>query len=274
VQRATKFTRYLPEFGWKPYVITVKDIQYYAKDFSLLDEVKHIPLIRTGSLDPARIAYLINKLIPPKGLNKNPSASTGGRLPKIFRHIFYPDSKGLWSIFANRKIASLRKQIQFDAIFSTSPPISSHLLLAKYNLPWIADFRDYWTIGDGIYTPTKWHRRRYHTIMRTIVNRASKIIAVSEPIADSIRSHVSPNEGEKVEIIPNGFDPNDFANISPIQFDRFTFIYNGSLYPLCTPDQFLSALDLIITENAQIIRKFRQFDPIIFTNKETLNPST
>jgi hypothetical protein len=43
VQRATKFARYLPHFGWQPHIITVKDIYYYALDETLLKEVGHGP---------------------------------------------------------------------------------------------------------------------------------------------------------------------------------------------------------------------------------------
>ena len=53
VQRAVKFVKYLPEFGWSATVLTVDDIPYYAFDPTLLDEIKHVSIERVRSLDPA-----------------------------------------------------------------------------------------------------------------------------------------------------------------------------------------------------------------------------
>lgn len=39
VQRVLKFAKYLPEFGWEPIVLTVKDADYPARDESLLKEI-------------------------------------------------------------------------------------------------------------------------------------------------------------------------------------------------------------------------------------------
>ena len=40
VQRAVKFVKYLPQFGWTPEVITVKPVRYHACDESLLSDVQ------------------------------------------------------------------------------------------------------------------------------------------------------------------------------------------------------------------------------------------
>ena len=54
VQRTLKFVKYLPQFGWKPIVLTVTPTGYFAQDESLLDELngKDIEIVRVGSLDP------------------------------------------------------------------------------------------------------------------------------------------------------------------------------------------------------------------------------
>ncbi|MBN1894297.1 glycosyl transferase family 1, partial [bacterium] len=55
VQRALKFAKYLPEFGWKASVLTVRETSYYARDESLLKEAKGADIIRTESFDPMRL---------------------------------------------------------------------------------------------------------------------------------------------------------------------------------------------------------------------------
>lgn len=256
VQRATKFARYLPEYGWQPYVITVKDILYYAKDVSLLDEVSHLTIIRTGSLDPARLI----KLFPfPAGQAKR-EGGAGDRisgLSAFSRHFFYPDSKILWRPFARQKIRSLQRRIQFHAVFSTAPPISSHLIAAKTGLPWVADFRDYWTIGDGIFAPTAWHRKKYRQIMQIITKRAAKITAVSLPIADSIKEIAKETDRNKIVVLPNGFDTNDFKHVAPRRFGKFTIVYSGNLNSKRMPVNFFRALELIFTERPALQDKIQ-----------------
>src|ERR1019366_1061289 len=46
VQRTMKFVKYLPEFGWRPIVLTAGEMPYYAHDDSLLEELN--PLVDTG----------------------------------------------------------------------------------------------------------------------------------------------------------------------------------------------------------------------------------
>ncbi len=262
VQRSTKFARYLPEFGWHPYVVTVKDILYYAFDDTLLDEVSHLPIYRTGSLDPARVAKALSFVnLKQKGrqpkIHENKTDTQLSSLANILRKVFYPDSKILWIPFAMNKIRTLSSKIHFDAVYSTSPPVSAHLIAGKLNLPWIADFRDYWTTEEEIYAPTKWHKRKYHKIMSIISQNAEKIVAVSEPIADSIRSNAKEQDKKKVVLIPNGFDPSDFTNIIPRKFDKFTITYLGNLNPQRSPNLLINILEEFIQKNPNYGGKFQ-----------------
>ena len=40
VQRVLKFCKYLPEYGWEPVILTVKDGEYPSRDETLLSESK------------------------------------------------------------------------------------------------------------------------------------------------------------------------------------------------------------------------------------------
>ena len=42
VQRVLKFCKYLPDYGWNPIVLTVKDGEFPAFDNSLLEDVNDI----------------------------------------------------------------------------------------------------------------------------------------------------------------------------------------------------------------------------------------
>nr|MBC8385850.1 hypothetical protein [Candidatus Cloacimonadota bacterium] len=62
VQRSLKFAKYLPVYDWNPVVLTVKNIEYLAYDNSLLDEIRDIETYRTGSFDPMRFLFLLEKI--------------------------------------------------------------------------------------------------------------------------------------------------------------------------------------------------------------------
>src|ERR1700689_3090125 len=59
VQRTLKFVKYLPEFGWRPIVLTGGETPYYAHDLSLLEELN--PLVDS---DQVRIVRTSENGIP------------------------------------------------------------------------------------------------------------------------------------------------------------------------------------------------------------------
>ena len=53
VQRVLKFAKYLPEFGWQPIILTVKNGEYPAIDESLEVEIPdNCKVYKTFSLEP------------------------------------------------------------------------------------------------------------------------------------------------------------------------------------------------------------------------------
>ena len=50
VQRVLKFCKYLPNFGWNPIVLTVKDGEFPVSDFSLEKDSKAIESIKVKGI--------------------------------------------------------------------------------------------------------------------------------------------------------------------------------------------------------------------------------
>jgi len=63
------FAKYLKALGWQPYVLTVheKSAAYPILDKSLVNEVKHIPTIRTRTRDPLKWYSLLRSASETKG---------------------------------------------------------------------------------------------------------------------------------------------------------------------------------------------------------------
>ncbi len=253
VQRATKWVKYFPAFGWQPYVVTVKDIDYYAHDATLLEDVRDRSIYRTGSLDPARILAKFRKRDATDSGKRTDFSRKG---VGFARRIFIPDSKIGWYPFALRKLGQLVKRFQPNVVISTSPPLTAHLLgmrvKRKFNIPWVPDFRDYWLGGEYLYTPTFLHRYLHKKWAGEAIWMADAVISVSEPIRQSLLS-IGTLHPEKFYEIPNGFDPDDFQTVAPERFTKKTLLYLGSLGGANDPSLFFQAVKDLLRRNPAVL---------------------
>ena len=157
VQRVAKFVKYLPEHGWQPTVLTIEPAGYYAYDTTLLHEVKQagVAICRTASWDPTRF-FRRHQTIP------LPSEPQRRRLSTVSQLLFVPDNKIGWLPHALRAGRRLLKERAFDAIFSSAPPYTAHLIAARLSrqsgVPLVVDFRDDWVGNPRHVYPTPLHR--------------------------------------------------------------------------------------------------------------------
>jgi glycosyltransferase involved in cell wall biosynthesis len=248
VQRSVKFVKYLPEFGYEPTVLTVRDVHYYQHDPSLSADIANARIIRTESLDPLRIL----RTLKPHGRQTGPSAAAApSAIEKcnrvLSRWVFIPDSKIAWIPFAVSAALRSARRIRFDAIFTTSPPHSAHLaglLLQKaLRVPWIADFRDSWLMEKFDRVPTRFHRMINDRLLRAVVGHADRLVAVSEPILSDLKG-ASDRSRDAFLCIPNGFDPEDFRETAWTPSPKFRITYCGTANPVHSPDDFFRGLQV------------------------------
>ncbi|MGB7740225.1 MAG: hypothetical protein WBM03_14015 [Steroidobacteraceae bacterium] len=165
--RAHKLAKYLPEFGYRPIVVTT-DINYlYNEDDSLLAELpacvevhraRHVePTLRgvrmmLGGRDRTFNALKrAGKLMPgPQGAALQ-QGSPGSRMaissPALVR-IFgeWPDRYWTWSLAAQGMCRRLIRQHGIRLLYTTAVPVSplraARRLQREFGLRWVADFRD------------------------------------------------------------------------------------------------------------------------------------
>jgi glycosyltransferase involved in cell wall biosynthesis len=234
VFRTLKFTKYLPQFGFRPYVLTVKNSMYTPKDPTLVKEIPpEARIIATFSFEHRllRASRLLN--IDPEWF-------------------FIPDVNVGWlpfSIYAGTKI--IRRE-NIDVIYVTAPIWTSlligYLLKKKTQKPLVVDFRDPWTINPFKKTPTKFHARIENCLERRVLTSADYVITVSQPYRRRLIEKY-PFLETKCEVIMNGFDPDDFKDLKrqPLQ-GKFRIVHTGSFYGLRTPKYFLFALQKLVQE--------------------------
>jgi glycosyltransferase involved in cell wall biosynthesis len=168
---------------------------------------------------------------------------------KWYQMIFaYPDTEKTWGKPALKTGRRVLHQEQFDAILSSSPFPTTHIVAAElkkeFGLGWIADFRDPWSQNHNY---PYGRRRRYldkRLELKTLL-RADAITAASPLYAKKQEElHQRPTT-----VITNGFNPEDL-NQPPIPLrETFTITYTGTVYPgKQNPEKFLIALEGLLTE--------------------------
>ena len=250
VQRTVKFVKYLPEFGWQPTVLTVEPRGYFAYDESLLKDVEHARIVRTRSWDPTRLFRRRQAVALPEESKRR-------ILSGLSQSLFIPDNKIGWFPAARRAAMRLLLAEPFDAVLSTAPPYTSHVLGAslarKFRIPLVLDFRDDWIGNPRHVYPTPWHRSAGARLERSALKASSRVVVINEEIGRNLSFRNPALSSEKVHVIPQGFDPEDFAGRQkPSKGEKFTLLYSGIFYDAQTPDYFLHGLADLLTRRTDL----------------------
>jgi glycosyltransferase involved in cell wall biosynthesis len=219
VLRTSKFVRYLPEFGWKVSVLTVDSRAYAQTDDSLMKDVP-------TSIDVIRTPYLqLHRLF-----------SIGRWYPSAFA---IPDTWSGWYPYAVR--AGLRHcaQSPIDAVYSTSPHATAHLIAQsiarRLHIPSIVDFRDPWYEMPP--EPGKtWLMSQTSRILESmVVRRARYVIASTPEFCRTMQERYPKIDPARIVCIPNGYDNADFSGLgTPVdnKSDRLVMVHTGNINSL------------------------------------------
>ena len=266
VQRVLKFVKYLPEFGWEPVVLTVKEGDYPARDESLLKEIPPLlKVFRTRILEPYGFyrsitgkkpgtAVDVNN-IPKKGERKNFSEAIAEFIRATF---FIPDARIGWLFSAVSEAKRIIKEEHIDAIYSSSPPYTCAVIARNVHratgIPWVAGFRDPWT--GFLSTPNRWFlpKKLDEYFERSCFEEATRVEVAWRGILLDLHKKYPDIPLDKVAHLPNGFDSADFPQTTYRRNERFTVTYTGSMYGVRNPKTFLQAIANLIAT--------KQIDPL------------
>jgi hypothetical protein len=126
---------------------------------------------------------------------------------------WFPNAEIGWVPQATSRVLDLIEENGYDAIYSTSTPISSHLIglwaKRRTGIPWVADYRDEWSLREIMRWPTDLHRRAAVRIDRAITGAADHLVTSSPAHSESYGRVFLPDEPEKITTITNGYEPAD-----------------------------------------------------------------
>ncbi|MCI5057530.1 MAG: glycosyl transferase family 1, partial [Flavobacteriales bacterium] len=110
----------------------------------------------------------------------------------------------------------------------------------KYDIPWLADFRDPWTFIDfqDKLMMSKWAQNRNKSLEKSVFDRANVLVTVSPSWGKRYEQMYDKN----VIIIKNGFDPEDFDGENVEVSKKFSLSHVGSLNEDRNPEMLWECL--------------------------------
>ncbi|SCY15465.1 Glycosyl transferase 4-like domain-containing protein [Nitrosospira sp. Nl5] len=231
IQRTLKFSQYLPEFNWKPIVLTAHPRAYSSVSNDQIAEISNqVSVYRAFALDASK------------------HMSAMGRYPGI---LALPDRWVSWWLGAVPMGLYLIKKYRPDVIWSTYPIATAHLigfsLCRLTGLPWVADLRDPMTDVD--YPPNPRTRRLYEWIEEKTIAHCTRAVLTTPGAIDAYRTKFPKAAPSRFHLIENGYDEENFtvaeAKIMKEQKKNqpFILVHSGVIYPSeRDPAQFFEAL--------------------------------
>ena len=231
-QRPYAWFKYFNQFAYEPIVVTRHwDTPIHSPlDYICPSQTQHISKEHTQQGIIYRAPFISNwrdRLIIKHGMDKY----------TLFRKLLtvaYMLTEFVTFVFDNKKTlyACAQKAIQEnkpDVIIATGEPFVlfryASMLSEKYQIPWIADYRDGWSTN---YTRTVFEKRFYSIIEKHLLCTASAVTAASSEFA----GHIEAVLQRKVHPLLNGYFEEKFENRTATpKHEKFIIGFAGTLYP-------------------------------------------
>jgi glycosyltransferase involved in cell wall biosynthesis len=258
VQRPLKLAQYLPAMGIETHVLAPDDPRWIHRD-SEVRAPTQAWVHRSRYFGPSggRPAEI---LVGTQGVER---ALLRARLQA--RRLVLPDENASWALTAIPAAIRIVREHGIDAVLTTSPPGSTHLVGAAVKratgVRWLADLRDSLVAhahrrADSAATKAK--ASVQGRVARLVASYADAVMCVSEAIGEETRA-LGPR-GEVVTI-PNGCDFDDVVGLERSPSDRFRITHAGSFFGRRDPRPFLQALhDSGLDVSARFLGDFRPAD--------------
>lgn len=270
-QRALKFARYLPDYGWQPNVLSVRNSHYVVHDESLQHDISHgMRITRTPAILPGRFFrrlthHHLGRPVDQVAQAAQPLHAAMQFMKKAFyTACFVPDEYIGWLPFAVRTGARVIRQNGIEVIFSSGPPNTTHMiarqLKRRTGLPWVADLRDLWDQYPDSYNPFRLPARKKldDYLERKTLLEADALVVVSEEMKNDVLKKMPEIDPSRIAVITNGYDSADFANLQPEgDPEHFTVVHAGSLFAWRSLQPFLSAMRCFFQRCSAARKKFR-----------------
>jgi glycosyltransferase involved in cell wall biosynthesis len=256
VQRTLKFCKFLPELGVDVHVLAPSDPKWLATDQPLVDAIPAATHVHRAPFLGPRASRPGERVAGVPGWRRAADAAR-----RASTRLLIPDKAAPWSATAVPAAIRIVRRDRIDAIMTTSPPHSAHLIgaavAAATGKPWVADFRDSWLANphrryEG---PVRAKRSLERRMAITVVRRADALVAVTDAIAGELEQ-LGPRCG-RPQVIANGVDFEDFDALGHTPNERFTLVHAGSFFGHRTPRPLLTAVHDLLGRRPDLAGRIR-----------------
>ena len=265
VQRWLKFVKYLRSFNWEPIVFTIENGEFPVLDYDLNKEIPDgVEVLKVPAWEPYKMYKLFSGKKKTDGINsgflsEKKGSSLVESLSKWIRgNLFIPDARKFWIKPANQFLNHYLQNNAIDVIISSGPPHSTHLiglsLKNKFQIPWLSDFRDPWTNID-FYKDlklTKIADQKHKKLENDVLVQSDIVLTIGKQLSKELKTLGA----KRVEIIENGFDPQDFLDDTNHELDeKFSIAHIGSFTPSRNHLVLWKALSHLVDEQEEFKSK-------------------
>src|SRR5262245_16090565 len=247
-QRAHKFARYLPDFGWEPIVVARKPDPLQPRDDSFAG--KPAP---ADELEPSERSRLLGVL-------------PNGWIDPLRRFFFIPDEESGWRRLLRKTLPRLIERHRPDLLWANSVPtgslVAASAVAREVRLPLVVDFHNEWTRNMYYRPSTRWHDAVHHRLEREVIETARAVTTLNPMHTEDLRTRFPRS---RIETIENGCDLEDYS-VDPPQpgLRPIVFTYAGAVYGYQSPLPFLKALARTGAKDVEVRvigDRFNQFTP-------------
>ncbi len=275
VQRWLKFTKYLRDFGWEPIIYTPENPEYPAIDKSLEKDIPEgITILRQPITEPyaAYRKFTGRKKTDKLGAgfaSEKKQVSFTEKLSRWVRgNFFIPDARRFWIRPSVKYLNQWLSANHVDAIVSTGPPHSMHLIAlgVKKKFPaikWLADFRDPWTNID-FYDQlmlTGLADKKHHRLEASVLTHADVVVSVGHTMNEEFKQlwknkHPGQQLPDKFKVVHNGYDHADTAAQITERDSKFSLAHIGTLNASRNPQVLWNVLKQLVAQNEEFAADF------------------
>jgi glycosyltransferase involved in cell wall biosynthesis len=231
--RINALAKFLPEHGWRPVVLTpdlptppalprdaVEIVEYadaravYSRLKRRLGGTRYVQLAESGAA----------------GTESSRARGVVDTLVERAKHVVIPDPSVVWWLPGVRAATRWARTHHVDCVLTSSNPIAPHFIGAslrrQLGVPWVADFRDLWTLNH--YYPYGPLRRSVDAALeRRVMRGADAIVTLSDEYIERLRAFYH-HDDRPYYAVPLGYDPEILVEVPPPPSSDFTLTFTGN----------------------------------------------
>ena len=224
-----KMIKFLPNFGWEPSVLTVRNEDVFSKkDEVLLKDIdENLKVYKTNSYEPFEIYKKFtgkkksDQLIASETISKTNNSLAHKISIWIRMNLFVPDARAGWYFPGVSEGKKILKKEKFDAIVSIGPPHTAHLIGMKlskfFKAKHIPVFIDPW-VDIAYYRGFKRSKITLafdNYLEKKVLNNSDTAVFVTETMKNDYVKKYKFLEN-KSSVLYWGYNEDAFENLNPV----------------------------------------------------------